>query len=386
MKKKFLLFALTGLLSFLVCPMSWAGVPERINFQGKLLDTSGNPKNGPFSMTFRICDSSGGDCSGAPGRIWTEDQSVSVSNGVFSVQLGSVTVLTPGVFSSDVRYVEIIVEGQTLSPRERLVASPYAFWASTAAGLADNALTADSQIASGAGISDAKLATIASAGKVSGAALTSLGSIPSGAGTVPNANLDSSSVTKQGNALNVANGLVQLSGSALVPNALLDISSVTKQGNIFNGSNQLVKLDASGTLNATAATGSAYSLVTSTGINVAGTGAKVRENGNDLVPKGLIAISTSACWPGWQELGSFQGRFIVGTLAGGTVATSTGTAFTSDLTYVNLKHTHTLPSVVVKSGTGISVADYTTGTNANTFAAGQASEVPYIQVKFCMKQ
>ncbi len=47
----------------------------------------------------------------------------------------------------------------------------------------------DANIASGAAISGAKLATITTAGKVSGAALTSLASIPSGAGIIPSANL-----------------------------------------------------------------------------------------------------------------------------------------------------------------------------------------------------
>jgi len=48
----------------------------------------------------------------------------------------------------------------------------------------------NAQISSGAAIADTKLAQIATAGKVSGAALTSLTSIPSGAGAIPSANLD----------------------------------------------------------------------------------------------------------------------------------------------------------------------------------------------------
>lgn len=86
-------------------------------------------------------------------------------------------------------------------------------------------------------------------------------------GTVPNARLDSSSVTLQGNAFNGANQLVQLNGSTqlpavsgtnltnlnasqltsgTVPNARLDSSSVTLQGNAFNGISQLIRTDASG--------------------------------------------------------------------------------------------------------------------------------------------
>lgn len=47
----------------------------------------------------------------------------------------------------------------------------------------------DAQISSGASISDSKLAQITTASKVSGAALTSLASIPSGAGVIPAANV-----------------------------------------------------------------------------------------------------------------------------------------------------------------------------------------------------
>lgn len=49
----------------------------------------------------------------------------------------------------------------------------------------------DANIASGAAITDTKLAQITTAGKVSGAAFTSLASIPSGAGVIPAANLTS---------------------------------------------------------------------------------------------------------------------------------------------------------------------------------------------------
>lgn len=47
----------------------------------------------------------------------------------------------------------------------------------------------NSDISASAGIVDTKLATISTAGKVSGAALTSLSSIPAGAGVIPSANL-----------------------------------------------------------------------------------------------------------------------------------------------------------------------------------------------------
>ncbi|MCG2724826.1 MAG: hypothetical protein L6420_00990, partial [Elusimicrobia bacterium] len=76
---------------------------------------------------------------------------------------------------------------------------------SIAVGAIDN----ESQIADGiitnadlaGSIADDKLSQIITTGKVSGAALTLLGSIASGAGFLPNANIDNSSITKLGAAL-----------------------------------------------------------------------------------------------------------------------------------------------------------------------------------------
>lgn len=59
-----------------------------------------------------------------------------------------------------------------------------------------------------AAIVDTKLAVISTAGKVSGAALTSLASIPSGAGLIPVANIDTGTT---------ANKIVILNGSSQIP-------------------------------------------------------------------------------------------------------------------------------------------------------------------------
>jgi len=112
-----------------------AAVPTRINFQGKLLDTNKNPRNGPFDMTFRICDSPSDSCASP---IWWEPQTnVNVSNGVFSTQLGSVTPIPSSVFSNDARYLEIQIGSEVSTTREQLVTSPYAFKASVADDLVD---------------------------------------------------------------------------------------------------------------------------------------------------------------------------------------------------------------------------------------------------------
>lgn len=67
----------------------------------------------------------------------------------------------------------------------------------------------NANIATNAAIIDAKLATISTAGKVSGAALTSLSSIPSGAGIIPTANLPATSIATQAE-MEAASSLVVL--------------------------------------------------------------------------------------------------------------------------------------------------------------------------------
>lgn len=119
--------------------------PERMTFQGFLTDGNGAPlaatapKN--FDVVFRIYDSqSGGN------QLWSEQQTVTVDNGYFSVLLGegsavgteprpALSSLFTGDTASD-RFVETTVKGigsggsdATILPRLRLITSPYAYLA-----------------------------------------------------------------------------------------------------------------------------------------------------------------------------------------------------------------------------------------------------------------
>lgn len=123
--------------------------PSQILFtyQGQLLDASGNPlTNNSLPMIFRlfIVPTAGSPC-------WTENHtgpnSVSVQNGLFHVQLGRITSLPVSCFSSDT-YLELEVNGQTLTPRELLTSVAFSLEAMTvsngaisSAKLADNAVT-----------------------------------------------------------------------------------------------------------------------------------------------------------------------------------------------------------------------------------------------------
>jgi hypothetical protein len=107
-----------------------AGVPALITWQGRLTDNLGVPRNGNFAMTFRLVDDHGNDLAPA----WTESHpSVPVHNGFFAVALGSATTLDPATFSGapvdvfgPLVFLEITVNGETLSPNARLTSVPFA--------------------------------------------------------------------------------------------------------------------------------------------------------------------------------------------------------------------------------------------------------------------
>ena len=144
--------ALAGslLLSAVTAPTANAAdgnPPDRISYKGFLVDASGDPlePTAPRNHTivFRIYEVLLG---GAP--LWSEQQTVTIDNGVFSVLLGAGTevgseshnllhTVFQGSNASD-RYVGITVDGGTeLAPRMRFLTSPYA-------QLARNAVTANS--------------------------------------------------------------------------------------------------------------------------------------------------------------------------------------------------------------------------------------------------
>jgi hypothetical protein len=111
-------------------------VPGLINYQGKLTDSGGSALNGTFSMTFHLYGASSGG-----GSLWNETQSVQVTDGIYSVQLGAANPLDESYFSNDSIYLEVVVEGETLSPRQRLTSTAFAMKAALADSVLDGAVT-----------------------------------------------------------------------------------------------------------------------------------------------------------------------------------------------------------------------------------------------------
>ncbi len=100
-------------------------IPQAITYQGWLTDDTGSPvADGNYSLTFKIYDAASGGTS-----LWSETHpSVAVAGGLFKVQLGSVTPITPAF---DAPYwLEVQVgSGSPQTPRIELSTVPYSFMA-----------------------------------------------------------------------------------------------------------------------------------------------------------------------------------------------------------------------------------------------------------------
>ena len=123
--KKNLTQALLWLMLGLVPQLAWAEVPNVINYQGYLTDSSGTPLEGTVNVTLKFWDAlTGGNTIGSP-KSYTN---VNVNNGVFSqnVDVSDITFDNPV-------FIETTVNGETLAPRQLVTSVPFAYRAKKAA-------------------------------------------------------------------------------------------------------------------------------------------------------------------------------------------------------------------------------------------------------------
>ncbi|MFH1415201.1 MAG: hypothetical protein ABIH89_03845 [Elusimicrobiota bacterium] len=138
MKAKFVLFIL---ILFMPC-LVFAGVPNEINYQGRLRESDvGVTGNRTFKFNIYDADSGGN-------LLWTSnDHVIFVSSGVFN------HVLEPDVdWRKQDLWIETLVGGSILIPRQKVTSNAYALHAGTSEGITINAgtigLTIGSEISS----------------------------------------------------------------------------------------------------------------------------------------------------------------------------------------------------------------------------------------------
>jgi hypothetical protein len=136
-----LLIALALVALLVPATRSAADIPELLSYQGLLRDGVGDPvPDGVYSLTFRIYDVEIGGAA-----LWTETQSVTVADAVFSATLGEVASLGGLPFDEPYWLGISVGADPELAPRVELTSAPYAFRAAVAESLAGGGTDSDWQ-------------------------------------------------------------------------------------------------------------------------------------------------------------------------------------------------------------------------------------------------
>ena len=131
-----------ALLLVFWCSVLNAQVPRTLNYQGYLTNPSGAAiNNSALSLTFKLYPGASGGTA-----LYSETQSVIVSNGIFNALIGSSTPLN---LSFDQPYfvgITIVGEPTEMAPRQPLATSPYAMRSVITDSLAPAATVSTTQI------------------------------------------------------------------------------------------------------------------------------------------------------------------------------------------------------------------------------------------------
>lgn len=112
---------LIGIIAALAVTLR-AEAPEMFRYQGRLVNGT-NLVNATLPMSFKLYDAQSGGT-----QLYEDSNSVLVVDGLYSTYIGDNTVLGSliSAVTNAAVYLELTVNGETLSPRERLVSVPYA--------------------------------------------------------------------------------------------------------------------------------------------------------------------------------------------------------------------------------------------------------------------
>ena len=106
---------------------------KQVSLQGRLSDPSGKPLDGAFSVKFTIFnDPTATDPSN---MLWSEAQKVTVTKGLFGVNLGSATQGGIPLAFDKPYWVEVSIGAEKLTPRYPLTSAPYSFYGGVAGNI-----------------------------------------------------------------------------------------------------------------------------------------------------------------------------------------------------------------------------------------------------------
>jgi hypothetical protein len=104
-------------------------VPATLTQQGRILDTTGAPVSSKVKIVFNVYAAAKGGTA-----LWTEEQNITLDDGYFSAQLGSITAIPDTVFDGSVRFIGVTVGADDeMTPREPTTSVPYSLIAGSAA-------------------------------------------------------------------------------------------------------------------------------------------------------------------------------------------------------------------------------------------------------------
>lgn len=145
--RSFILLTMSLLMALVVSVTVHADVPQMINYQGYLTDTDGNPLDTTIGMAIRIYDSA---IDG--NMLWAESHpAVTVTNGLFTIMLGSVNPVADSIFAGSDRWLGITVGiapiGESeIRPRTKLASVPYASRVGTLDSASGGAISGDLEV------------------------------------------------------------------------------------------------------------------------------------------------------------------------------------------------------------------------------------------------
>ncbi len=121
---------LTAILAFLALSAVQADTPELINYQGRLTNPDGSPQTGTKTFSLSIWDDATGGAA-----LYSEDlgEILLDENGIYSFQFGADSAaLAQALQAGGQHWIELTVDNAVLSPRQRILAVPFALKAAQA--------------------------------------------------------------------------------------------------------------------------------------------------------------------------------------------------------------------------------------------------------------